>query len=31
VEEAALREPDVTEVEVVTVSSGKPSNMAKVA
>jgi hypothetical protein len=27
----ASREPDVTEVEVVSVSSGEPSNLAKVA
>jgi hypothetical protein len=31
VEEAALREPDVAKVEVVTVSSGKPFDMSKVA
>jgi hypothetical protein len=31
VEEVALREPDDTEVEVVSVSSDEPSNMAEVA
>jgi hypothetical protein len=30
-EEAASREPDVTEIEVVSVSSGEPSDLAKVA
>jgi hypothetical protein len=29
--ETALREPDVTEVEVLSVSSGEPSDLVEVA